>query len=102
MSNVPDWRPSRRRWSPGDAPTDSYTKSYYTITKCKSGVADPGRVGRRGLTFSAKISPVYWRMPRDGHPEDDYMSLPVLYRESVGSAALSPEQRLSLRRERGG
>ena len=54
------------------------TKSYYTITKCKLGAADPGQVGRRGLTFSAKISPVYWRMPRDGHPEDDYMSLPVL------------------------
>jgi hypothetical protein len=38
MSNVPDWRPSRRRWSPGDVPTDSYTKSYYTITKRKSDV----------------------------------------------------------------
>jgi hypothetical protein len=50
----------------------------HTITKCKPDAADPGHVGRRGLTFPAKISPVYWRMPRDGHPEDDYMSLPVL------------------------
>jgi hypothetical protein len=25
-----------------------------------------------------KISLVYLRMPRGGHPEDDYMSLPVL------------------------
>ena len=60
------------------------TKSYYVITKCKHRAADPGQVGRRGLSFSAKISPVYWRMPRDCHPEDDYMSLPVL----CGSAAL--------------
>jgi hypothetical protein len=48
------------------------------ITMRKSCAANPGQVERRGLTFSAKISPVYWRMPRDGHPEDDYMSLPVL------------------------
>ena len=56
----------------------SNTKSYCMITICKPDAANPGQVGRRGLTFSAKISPVYWRMPRDGHPEDDYMSLPVL------------------------
>ena len=30
------------------------------------------------VTFLAKISPVYWRMPHGGRPEDDYMSLPVL------------------------
>ena len=30
------------------------------------------------VTCFGKISPVYWRMPRGGRPEDDYMSLPVL------------------------
>jgi hypothetical protein len=49
-----------------------------TITKGKAGPADPGQVGRCGLVLSAKISPVYWRTRRDDHPEDDYMSLPVL------------------------
>jgi len=54
------------------------TISYYAITKCELGCgrSRPGQTAR--LFFSGKISPVYWRMPRVGHPEDDYMSLPVL------------------------
>src|SRR5271169_266006 len=39
------------------------------------GRSRPGQTAR--LTFSAKISPVYRRMPRGGHPQDDYMSLSV-------------------------
>ena len=69
----------RRRWSSGRNERRAILYEELRFGHAVAAWMRSGVTGQEGaVAFSGKISLVYWRMPRGGHPEDDYMSLPVV------------------------